>query len=94
MTDRQSANRSNLQRRVAAVVVADADGVGDVVDEDFAVADFAGAGGRRQSADDFVLARVGDDQLDLDFGQKVDLVFHAAIDFFVALLTAVAAHFA
>ena len=39
----------------------------------------------------FLLARIGDDQLDLDFGQQVDLVFHAAVDLLVALLAAVAA---
>ena len=43
--------------------------------------------------DHFFGARVGDHHLDLDLGQQIDLVFHAAIDLFVAFLAAVAAHF-
>src|SRR5579871_5937929 len=52
----------------APVSVADADGFGNVEDEDLAVADFAGAGRGGESIDGFFGERVGYDHLDAHFG--------------------------
>ena len=59
----------------------------------FAVADVAGAGGAEDGLDDLVLEGVGDDDLELDLGEKIDGVLAAAIELGVALLAAVAAGF-
>jgi hypothetical protein len=57
-----------LNRCFAAFVIADADGVIDVADEDFAVADPAGAGGADDGLQGIFLLVVGNDQLDFDLG--------------------------
>src|ERR1022692_3174872 len=85
--------RLGLEGRFTTVVVPDADGFGYVVDEDLAVADLAGAGGRGKSLDDFVEAAGRDHHFDLDFGQQVYVVLLAAIDLFVAFLAPVTADF-
>src|SRR2546423_1216261 len=82
------------QGRFSAIVVADPDRFGDIVDENLAVADFSSAGGGHQRANHFIGARVGNHHFDLDFRQQVDLVLHAAVDLFVALLPAMTADFA
>src|SRR6266853_486527 len=82
-----------LQRRLAAIVVADADRLPHIEHEDFAVADLAGAGRARQGLDHFVGSRVGHDHFEFDLGQQVHLVLHTPINLFVALLAAVPAHF-
>jgi len=83
----------SLQRRFAAFVVADADGVVDVADKDFAVADAAGAGRADDGLKGFFLHVVVDHKFDLHLGQKIDRVFAAAVKLGVALLTAMAAGF-
>ena len=42
---------------------------------------------------DFRGALVGHHHLEFDLGQQIDLIFHAPVDFLVALLAAMAAHF-
>jgi hypothetical protein len=72
---------------------ADADGIFDGADEDFAVTDFAGFGGFNDGVDGFGSAVVGDDDFDFDFGEEIDGIFAAAIDFGVAFLAAEAFDF-
>jgi hypothetical protein len=67
---------------------ADADGFFDVRDEDFAIADLSGIGGADDGVGDITGAVVIDDDFDFDFGEEVDRVFAAAIDFGVTFLTA------
>ena len=62
-------------------------------DEDLAVADLPGPGGRRDRLDHAFGVVGGDGDLDLDLRQEVHRVFGAAIDLGVALLAAVAFHF-
>src|SRR3954452_11644745 len=68
---------------------ADTHGAFDAVDEDLAVADLAGLGGRHNRVDDSVNLIGRDCRFDLDFGKKAYGVFGAAIDFRVAFLTPV-----
>ena len=72
---------------------ADAHGVVEADDEDLAVADLAGLGGRRDGVDGLVDLVRGDRDLDLDLGQEAHRIFGAAVDFGMALLTAVPLHF-
>src|SRR3978361_1361210 len=65
----------------------------EVDDEDLAVADLAGFRGCGDGFDGFVDLVRGDSHLDLDLGQETDGVLGAAIDFRVALLTAIALDF-
>src|SRR5271157_321284 len=81
-----------LQGGFATVVVADANGLGHVEDEDFAVADLAGAGGPGKRLNHFFGALGGNHHFELHLGQEVHVVLLAAIDFLVTLLAAVAAH--
>src|SRR3569623_807984 len=62
-------------------------------DENLAVADLAGLGGRGNGLDGAIDLGIGDRDLDLDFGQETHGIFGAAIDFGVALLSAVPLHF-
>src|SRR5574340_1820912 len=55
-------------------------------DEDLAVADLAGVGGLLDRLDHALQQFGPDGDLDLRFGQKIDYVFRAAIQFGVALL--------
>src|ERR1700691_3614624 len=82
-----------LEGGFTAFVVADADGFVDAADEDFPVADAAGAGGADDGLNGLLLHVFDDDQLDFDFGQEVDGVFTAAVELGVALLAAMAAGF-
>src|ERR1700759_1419438 len=61
----------------------------EVDDEDLAVADLAGFRSRGDGVDGLVDLIGGDCDLDLDLGQEAHGIFGAAIDFRVALLTAV-----
>src|SRR5262245_45274494 len=88
-----SADKS-LESRVTTVFVPDSYRFGDIVDEDFAVSDFAGSGGRRQGANHLLGARVGRNDFEFHFGQEVNAVLLSAIDLFMAFLAAVAAYFA
>src|ERR1035441_11057682 len=77
--------------RFAAFVVADADGLFDAADKDFAVADPAGPGSALDVLDRLLLQVLCDYQLNLDLGQEVDGIFTPAINLGMALLAAVAA---
>ncbi len=90
---KQEERWDGLEGGFAVFVVADSDGFVDAGDEDFAVADFAGAGCADDGGDGFVFEVVGDDDFDFDFGQEVDGVFASAVELGVALLAAVAASF-
>src|ERR1051326_1327226 len=78
---------SGLQCGRVGFAGADADGVVDVVDEDFAVADLTGLGGGRNGIDDLVGLIGWNSDFDLDLRQEVHGIFGAAIVFSVALLT-------
>src|ERR1043166_939784 len=80
------------QSPFSAVVVTATDCVRDIRNENLAVADLARARRRHQRTDDFVGPASRHYHLQLDLGQQVHLVLHAAIDFLVALLASVAAH--
>src|SRR5438105_13627926 len=82
-----------LDGLLAGFIGADADGVFDGADENFSVADFSGFGGFDDGLDRFGSAAVGDNDFDFDFGEEIDGVFAAAIDFGVAFLTAEAFDF-
>jgi hypothetical protein len=81
-----------LQRSVSALLVADANGLIDPGQEDFAVSDFAGGRGLDDGFNRRVNQVIGDHQLDLDLGQQIDVVFAAAIDLGVAFLASMTAH--
>src|SRR5215471_12523429 len=81
------------ERRFAALVVADADGVEHRADKDLAVADAPRACGPDDGLDGLFLQLVGDHHFDLYLGQKINSVFAAAVELGVALLAAVAARF-
>src|SRR6266567_4375349 len=85
----QASTCAGSQRRGVGFAGADAYGVVDVVDEDFAVADLAGFGGGRNGIDDLVGLFARNSDFDLDLRQEVHGVLSAAIDFSVALLTPV-----
>src|SRR6478735_1786974 len=69
---------------------ADADGLLEGTDEDFAVADLAGAGSRRNRLDRAVDEIACDRHFDFQLRQEAHGIFGAAVDFGVALLAAVA----
>jgi hypothetical protein len=81
------------QRPIAAFFGADADGVFDGEDEDFAVAHLSGGGEFDDGVDNGIGEVVGDNDLELDFRQRVDLVLGAAVDFGVTFLSPVPAYF-
>src|SRR3954464_10146861 len=65
----------------------------EVDDEDLAVADLSGLCRGRDGADGLVDLIGADGDFDLDLGQEAHRVFSAAIDFGVALLSAIALDF-
>jgi hypothetical protein len=65
----------------------------EVDDEELAVTDLAGLGGRGDGIDGSVDLVRGDSDLDLDLGPETHGVFSAAIDFGVALLPAISLDF-
>ncbi len=85
--------RYSSDRVVAGFAGADADGLFDGRDENLAVADLVGAGGGDDRLDRGVHHVVGEDDLDLHFGQEVHDIFGAAIEFRMALLAAEAFDF-
>src|SRR5262245_15735403 len=89
VTPFQSGEARASQSSGIGLAGADTHGAIDAVDEDLSVADLTGLGGPYDGVDDFAdqIGRYGG--LDLDLGQEADGVFGAAIDFGVALLTAV-----
>src|SRR5581483_10650563 len=66
-----------------------ADRMVEVDDEDLAVADLAGLGGRRDGIDGLVDGFGSDGDFDLDLGQEAHRVFSAAVNFRMALLPAI-----
>ena len=72
---------------------ADAHGVFDRYDENFAVADLSGPGGDGEHFQDLVELLARDRNLEAQFGKEIHLVFGAAIDFRMALLPPVAFDF-
>src|SRR6185437_863167 len=83
-----------LQSRFTAVVIADANGLGDIVNENLAVSNLSRASGARQHFNDLLGAAGWNHHLHLEFGEQVDVVFLAAIDLRMSLLTPMAAHLA
>src|SRR5690606_25826485 len=77
-----------LQRLVAGFAGADAHALFEVVDEDLAVADLAGARRGFERLDRALDQIVGDGHLDLHLRQEVDHVLGAAVQLGVALLAA------
>src|ERR1700720_2875409 len=64
----------------SAFIIADANDLIDVRKKNLPVADLAGASGCRNSLHDFLNHRIGDDQLELDLGDKIDGVFPSAVE--------------
>src|ERR1035441_2603797 len=85
---------ATLEGRFAAGIVADADGFLHLGDEDLAVSDGAGAHGLDDGANHFVFAGGRHHHFELELVEEIHLVLAAAVDLFVALLAAVAAHLA
>src|SRR5665213_1001731 len=90
---REENSEGGLERTVAALIIADANRLGHVEDEDFAVADLTGACRGAQRVDHFIGTHVGHHHFHLYFGQQIYLVFHAAVDFLVPFLPAMPANF-
>jgi len=84
---------ARLEYGVAVLAGADADDVFEGTDEDFPVADLAGAGGRGDRLKGPVHTLIGDAELDFDLGEKIDDILAAAVDIGVPLLAAEALHF-
>src|SRR5262245_61128392 len=72
---------------------ADADGVFDRRDEDFAIPDLARAGGAYDGLDGLVHGAFRHHHLDFDLGQETNRVFRPAVDFRVPLLPPVTLDF-
>src|SRR6266481_3109523 len=81
------------ERGVSPIIVADADGLCYVVYEKLSVSYFSRARRQGERFDDFIGATACHHQFQLHFREQVDVVFLAAINFRVALLTAMATHF-
>jgi len=75
----------------SALIISDANDFIDVGKKNFPVTDFPGASGRRNCLNDFFDHGVGDDQLELDLGDKIDGVFPSAVELGVSLLSSMAA---
>jgi hypothetical protein len=86
-------HRSKLQGGYAALLVTNPDDLINLVDEDFAVADFTGRGGSGDGVDHLFGKLVVDHDLYFDLGKQIDAVFVAVIRLGVSLLAAVAADF-
>src|SRR5712691_3731340 len=74
------AEKRGSQRRGVGFAGADADGVVDVIDEDFAVTDLAGLGRGSDGIDDLVDLIAGNSDFDLDLWQEIHGVFGTAVD--------------
>ncbi len=82
-----------LQSAFATIAITDANHIGDIGDEDFTVAYFAGACGRGDGIDHLFGPGGRNYGLKLDFWDEIDHVFAAPVHFFVTLLPTVAAYF-
>src|ERR1051326_2910229 len=86
-------SRSNaLKGTLTSIAIANADGIGQIVHEDLAIADFAAARRLHHGIDDLFGAVARHNHFQLHLRQQVDLVFHAAVNLFVAFLATWAAH--
>lgn len=92
ITDSTACLKQALERVFVAVAGADANDLLDGADEDFAVADLAGASRVGNGVNDFINLRVFDGDFDFDLRQKVDGVFGATVAFDVTLLAATTAN--
>src|SRR5579863_7026 len=81
------------QSILSALIVADANDFINARKKNFPVTDLAGASGCRNCLHNFFDHGVGDDQLQLDLGDKIDGVFPSAIELSVSLLPSMAAGF-
>ena len=77
-----------LQSRVTRFPGADSDRIGDVGNEDLAVADLVGVGSLLDRIDSAFNGRVCEHDFDFQLGQEIDHIFGAAIEFGVAALAA------
>jgi len=66
----------------------DADRAFNVADENLAIANLAGFGGAHDGLDGLFFDGVREDDFDFDFGQEINGIFAAAINFGVAFLAA------
>src|SRR5205823_7735966 len=80
-----------LQRRVACLARADANGIRHGINEDLAVADLSRLSRFHDRIDDFVAGFVRHHDFDLQLGNEVDAVFSAAIRFLLSFLSPEAA---
>ncbi len=83
-----------LESRVTTFGIADPDRFAKVIDKDFSISNFAGARGLHNGLDHFLALRRGDHHFQLHFGDKIDLVFAAAVHLDVTFLPAVSTDFA
>src|SRR6478752_5029408 len=77
---RNSCQESDSESVGVALTRADADCLLNGGDEDLAVADLAGLGGRRDGVDDFAHEIGGDSHFDLQLGKEAHRVFGAAVN--------------
>src|ERR1700761_2052423 len=75
-----------LKGRLAALVIADADGFVDARHKDLSVADVAGASGGENRLNHLLRRLIMDHKFDLHLGQKIDRVLTSSIELGVALL--------
>jgi len=75
----------------SALIIADPNDLIDVRKKNLPVTDFSGASARRNCLHNFFDHGVGDDQLQLDLGDKIDGVFPSAVELGVSLLSSMAA---
>src|SRR5260370_42623404 len=81
--------KARLQRRLAAFAGADPDDIVHRNNEDFAITKLSRPGGLRGCLDDGIFNAFGNDDFGFDLWDKLDLIFRAAIDFGVPLLTTI-----
>lgn len=82
-----------LEGVFAAFAGSDSDGVDDFGDKDFAVAEFAGLGGRHDGIDTVIQLMILDDDIEFDFRHKIEGVSAASEGAGLALLAAESAGF-
>src|SRR5215472_10176538 len=86
--------RCHSEGSFTTVVVSYTDDICNVINKYFAVAYLSGFGGAGQRRKNFIETVGRHDDFDLHLGQEIDVVFLAAVGFFVTLLPPMAAHFA
>src|SRR5580658_872951 len=83
----------SLQGGFSTIVVPYPYSLRHVVNKYFAVADLAGARGGSQGLKQLLATRIADHDFDFQLRQQIHGVFASPIDFFVAFLPAMPAHF-